>query len=151
MAYFRENTKSIGNLLKKLMEVLVGASIANYKKRHSAKLQSPENRLRLGIAFVLIPMIASSLLQTDWRLGLSFVTAGATAIWFGYVYKGRDVIGLVLVGVIIGTIPGILFPDAVNVAQTGDIMGAVIILAFGVFFYYLADQYKKGKRPKYLK
>ena len=123
-------------------------ALANYGKRHRDKLREPENVIRLLISVFIMYIIAWSLLETDRRLGFSFIVAGITAIWFGYVYRGREVMGLVLVGVIVGTLVTLLAPSAWKAFSSGDIAGAVIILALISFFYYISSQYKKGKHPK---
>lgn len=120
----------------------------NYKKRHRSKLRKGENLLRLGISIFILYFISKALLETDWRLGLSFVVAGLTAIWFGYIYRGREVMGLVLIGVIIGSLVTLLAPDAWQAFSSGDFIGLAFIVFLMFFFYYISREYKKGRRPR---
>jgi len=120
----------------------------NYNERHRSKLRKGENLLRLGISIFILFFISKALLETDWRLGLSFIVAGLTAIWFGYIYRGREVMGLVLIGVIIGSLVTLLAPDAWQAFSSGDFVGGAIIVFLMAFFYFISREYKKGRRLK---
>ncbi len=120
----------------------------NFNKRHRPKLGDGENIFRLFISLFLLYFVSRALLETDWRLGISFIFAGLTAIWFGYVYRGREVIGLVLVGVIVASIVTILAPDAWKALSTGDFIGAAVIVVLMIYFYLQSREYKKGRRPR---
>ena len=120
----------------------------NFNKRHRKKLQKGENILRLTISIFLLYVFSKALLETDWRLGISFIFAGLTAVWFGYVYRGREVIGLVLVGVIIGSLVTALAPDAWEAFSSGDFIGAAVIVGIMIYLYVVSREYKKGRRPK---
>jgi len=120
----------------------------NYNKRHRDKLRNSENILRLVIALFMLYILSKALLDADWRLGVSFIIAGLTAVWFGYIYRGREVMGLVLVGVIIGSLVTVLAPDAWQALSTGDFIGAVVIIGIMIYLYFISREYKKGKRPR---
>lgn len=120
----------------------------NYNKRHRNKLQKGENVLRLIIALFILYILSKALLGTDWRLGVSFVIAGLTAVWFGYIYRGREVMGLVLVGVIIGTLVTALAPDAWQALSSGDFIGVAVIISIMIYLYFTSREYKRGRRPR---
>ncbi len=120
----------------------------NYNKRHRKRLQKSENVIRLGISIFILYAFSRALLESDWRLGISFIIAGLTAIWFGYIYRGRDVMVLVFIGVVIGTFITVLTPNAWSAFSSGDIISVIIIVGLIMYFYKLSNEYKKGKRPK---
>jgi len=120
----------------------------NFNKRHRKRLQKGENVLRLIISIFILYVFSKALLETDWRLGVSFIFTGLTAMWFGYVYRGREVMGLVLVGVIIGTLVTALAPDAWKAFSSGDLIGAAVIVGIMIYLYLISREYKKGRQPK---
>lgn len=121
----------------------------NFNKRHRNRLGKGENMLRLIISIFILYIFSKTLLETDWKLGVSFIIAGLTAIWFGYIYRGRDVMGLVLVGVIIGTLVTALAPDAWKALSGGDFIGAVVIGSLMIYLYFKSRELKRGRRPKW--
>ena len=138
----------LAKALKWVSIKLAVITYGNYKKRHRSKLRKGENLLRLGISIFILYFISKALLETDWRLGLSFIVAGLTAIWFGYIYRGREVMGLVLIGVIIGSLVTLLAPDAWQAFSSGDFIGFAFIVFLMFFFYYISREYKEGRRPR---
>ena len=131
-----------------LASTVGGIVYDNFNKRHRKKLQKGENVLRLTISIFILYVFSKALLETDWRLGISFIFAGLTAIWFGYIYRGREVMGLVLVGVIIGTLVTALAPDAWKAFSSGDFIGAAVIVGIMIYLYLISREYKKGRQPK---
>jgi hypothetical protein len=142
--YNRMDMSAMKDLITKIAEIIKD----NFTKRHLKRLQKRENVVRLGISIFILYVLARALLESDLMLGISFIIAGLTAIWFGYVYKGRDVMILVLVGVVIGTFISILAPNAWGALSSGDFISAVIVIGLIIYFYRISSDYKKGKRPK---
>lgn len=120
----------------------------NFNRRHRSKLGKKENILRFFISIFILYIFSKALLETDWRLGASFIFAGATAVWFGYIYRGRDVMGLVLVGVILGSLVSALAPDAWKALSSGDFIGAVIVIGIMGYLYFASREFKRGRRPR---
>ena len=150
-----ELVKLLCRLTIKIVEALwwlfVGLSqIAydNFNKRHRVRLRKRENILRLMISIFIFYIFSKALLDTDWRLGLSFIFASLTAIWYGYIYRGRDVMGLVFVGVVIGSLVTVLAPDAWRALSGGDFIGAAAIVGIMIYFYFTSRELKRGRRPR---
>ncbi len=138
----------VASRIIELLNWLAPLIYANYIKRHRSRLRNNENILRLFLAIFLLFIISRALLASDWRLGIFFIIAGTVAIWFGYIYRNRDVILLVLIGVVIGTIVTILAPDAWKAFKAGDYIGAAVIIGIMAYFYLKSRGLKKGKRPR---
>ncbi len=118
-----------------------------HKRLHVKRLRRQENQIRLGIALVFYGLIVWAIIQDDVMLGLSFMLAGGIAIFTGAIYKSKEVMWLVLVGVAIGTVVPTLARDALDSYGNGDYVGAIILIVFAVFFWLLASSFKKGDPP----
>lgn len=127
---------------------IVHISYINFDKRHRHRLSDGTNILRLIISIIIYFFFCKALLESDWRLGISYVVSGFIAIWFGYIYRNEVVMGLVLVGVIIGSLVTVLAPEAWKAFSAGDYIGAAIIVFLMIFFFVIASQYKKGRHPR---
>lgn len=123
-------------------------SYINFNKRHRHRLSDGTNVLRLIISIIIFFFFSQALLESDWRLGLSYVFSGFIAIWFGYIYRNEVVMGLVLVGVVIGSLVTVLAPQAWKAFSAGDYIGAAVIVFLMIFFFSISREYKKGRRPK---
>ena len=99
-------------------------------KRHSYWLGKPGGVTRLLIALGLFLLFLWVLFPTDWKLGFSFLLAGSTAIYSGIIYKGEDVIGLVLAGVLLATVIPTLFPAIRDSYAKGDYIGIRLCLNY---------------------
>jgi len=138
-------------LAKSLRWILITSAqltYSNFNKRHRDKLRKGRNIVQLAISIFILYFLSKALLETDWRLGFSLILAGLTAIWFGYIYRGREVMGLVLVGVIIGSLVTALAPNAWQALSSGDFIGGAVIIFLMVFLYFMSREYKKGRRPR---
>ena len=71
------------------------------------------------------------------------------AIYAGYIYKGREVMGYVLAGVILATVIPSFFPGISESYKQADYIGMFILILFGLLIYYLSSQLKKGERPTF--
>ena len=135
--------QAISGGLQTIMRVVV----KNFNQRHRIQLREHENILRLFISIFILYIFSRALLETNLWLGLSFILAGCTAIWYGYVYRRREVMYLVLVGVIIGTLVTLLAPNTWQALSTGDIFSFIVILGLMIYLFRLSSKYKKGKYP----
>lgn len=137
----------LGQTVCWLVHTVVIITRDNYNKKHRHKLQNGENIARLAIFVILFLFISKALLSSDWRFGLLFFVAGGTAIWFGYVYRGREVVALVLMGTVLGIAAATVGKSALEALSTGDWIGAILILVIAVYLYYISGRLKKGERP----
>ncbi len=119
----------------------------NSKEAHKKGLQTGEGRIRLLIAVVLLVLFSWQLVSTDMKLGLSFVFAGSMAIYAGHIYKGEEVIGLVLGGVILASVIPTLFPVISESFSNGDYIGIAVLIVLGIVVWLWSDSLKKGEKP----
>ena len=69
------------------------------------------------------------------------------AIYAGYIYKGREVLGYVLVGVALATVIPSLLPGISESYKNADYIGMLILILVGVLIWYLSSQLKKVRYP----
>ena len=134
--------------LKRYLKKKGKESWRNSKRIHSVWLRKEEGWLRLGISILVLIFISWSLLDTDWKLGFSFIFAGSMAIYSGLIYKSRDVMILVLIGVILGTVVPTLIPSLWESYSNGDYIGAVFLLGLGIVIWLWSSTLKKGNIPQ---
>jgi hypothetical protein len=143
----RETLRTIGQTLIRLL-IWIGKKIRdNIVNVHLPRLINTENLLRLLAALLSLVLLVPSLIESNCWLGLSFLLAGLTALWRGWIYRNRFVIGMVVVGVILGSLVPGLAKDAWEALLSGDYVSVVVILIIGLLIYYLSSQLKKGRRP----
>lgn len=142
--------KAVLNWLWQTIQIRAKRSWQNSLKIHNKALTKSEGQLRLAIALILVALFSYALIPDNTKLGISFLFAGLMAIYAGYIYKGREVIGLVLVGVALAStlIPS-FFPGIKESLNQGDYVGMIVLILFGVFFWYFSGQLKKGEVPEF--
>ena len=140
------------NILNWLWRNLINIAIKSWNNNkiiHKKALKKSENILRFFIAIFLYSIISWALIHDDLKLGLSFLFAGAIAIYAGYIYKARQTMGLVLVGVALAsTLIPTFFPGIKESFEKGDYIGMVVLILFGILFWYYSSQLKKGEIPE---
>lgn len=119
----------------------------NAKRVHSSRLRTDEGRIRLGIAVLLYVLLSWSILQSDLKLGLSFLFAGFIAIYTGVIYKRRDSFAYVIGGVILATAAIPTFLDAWKAIKNGEWIGAIIVFCLAVLLWYWSSRMKAGEPP----
>ncbi|MBN1160869.1 MAG: hypothetical protein JXA17_02830 [Dehalococcoidales bacterium] len=130
------------------IKIIAKRSWENSKLIHRKALKKPDNRFLLGTAIVLYAIISYALLADDIKLGLSFLFYGGIAIYAGYIYKGTHTMLLVLIGVALAStlIPSFL-PAVKDSFIQRDYVGMIILILFGIFFWYYSSRLKKGQIP----
>jgi hypothetical protein len=88
------------------------------------------------------------LFESNWKNGISLLFSGSTAIFSGVIYKGRNVMALVVAGVLIGATVLPVFLGAWNSISGGDTVGALITAAVGVFIWIYSATLKSGNIPE---
>ena len=119
------------------------------KRVHKKGFSTDEGKIRLVIAIFLLLPFSWQLFATEWKIGLSFLFAGSMAIYAGYIYKGREVLGYVLVGVALATVIPSLLPGISESYKNTDYIGMLILILVGVLIWYLSSQLKKGEIPTF--
>jgi len=141
--------KSATNFLTRKIKSIANRSWGNAKKTHQKGLKKDEGRIRLAIALLVLTLFSWALIPDDTKLGLSFLFAGVMAIYAGYIYKGREVMGLVIAGVILATIIPSLLPSISESYKNVDYIGMFILILFGVFIWYFSSRLKMGEIPTF--
>lgn len=145
----QDKMKKVLNWLWQKAKIIAKRSWENNKKVHKKALMKSENWLRLFIAILIFVIFTWGLMTDTPRIGLSFLFAGAMAIYAGYIYKGEEVMGYVLVGVLLAAaIPGLL-PGLSESYKNGDFIGMLILILFGIFIWYYSSRLKKGEIPTF--
>jgi len=121
----------------------------NSKRVHKKGFSTGEGKIRLVIAVFLLLPFSWQLFATEWKIGLSFLFAGSMAIYAGYIYKGREVLGYVLVGVALATVIPSLLPSISESYKNTDYIGMLILILVGVLIWYLSSQLRKGETPTF--
>jgi len=137
--------KTIINWFTSQIKIRAKRSWENSKTIHRKALKKNEGKTRLVIAIVFLIVFSWALLQDNILLGLSFLYAGSVAIYAGYIYKGREVMGYVLIGVAIASVIPSLLPSISESYKNADYIGVLILILFGVFMWYISSRLKKGE------
>lgn len=118
------------------------------KRIHCCWLKRKEGRTRLGIAILIYCLLSWSLLETDLKLGISFLFSGFVVIYTGVIYKRRDAIAYVIGGVILATTVLPTFLGAWKAIKNGEWLGAIIVFLLGIFLWYQSSKMKAGEPPQ---
>ena len=94
---------------------------------------------------LLIPYLGKEAFSDSFLLGLSFLWSTFLAISFAYILRHPMLLILVYVGVIFGreVISSIVAPAKESLIA-GDIIGAIILLFFGIYLIKWANDMKTG-------
>ena len=131
------------------IEIITKRSWENNSEIHRKALKKSEGRWRLFIALLILTFISWAVIPDDIKLGLSFLFAGLMAIYAGYIYRHRSVMGYVFAGVILATIIPSLFPGISESYTNADYIGVLILILFGVLIWYLSSRLKMGEIPTF--
>ena len=97
-------------------------------------------------AVFLLPYLTKEAFSDSVLLGLSFIWSGLLAISFAYILKNPLVMIIVYVGVIFGReITNTIFGAAEEEFSAGNIIGALIVIALGVYLITWANRMKRGE------
>jgi hypothetical protein len=95
--------------------------------------------------FILLPILTKEAFSDSFLLGLSFVWSAFLALSFAYVLKYPQVMILVYVGVILTReVTNNIFNAAREEVTRGNIIGAIIVFALGIYLVYWANHIKRG-------
>ena len=101
--------------------------------------------LCLLFSFFLLPYLTKEAFSNSFLLGLSFIWSSFLAISFAYVLRNPLLMILVYVGVVFGREVTSLFSAAKEEATSGNIIGALIVFALGVYLITWANCMKRGE------
>ena len=139
--------KAILSWFIQLVKHIAERSWQNSKKVHKKALRKTEGWIRLLIALFLLAIFSIALIPDETKIGLSFLFAGLTAVYAGYIYKGMHVMGYVLGGAILASVIPSLFPSVSESYKNADYIGCIILVLLGLIIWYCSAQLKKGERP----
>jgi hypothetical protein len=95
--------------------------------------------------FILLPILTKEAFHIGFLLGLSFIWSSLLAISFAYILKNPLVMILIYVGVVFGREIMGVFTSAKEEAINGNVIGAIIMCALGVYLLLWANRLKKGE------
>lgn len=115
-----------------------------------SRLRSRNNKwLWIGLciffAFFLIPYLGRKAFSESLLLGVSFVWSTFLAFSFGYILRNPLLIILVYVGAVFGAEVTDLFVTAKEVATSGDIVGATILIGLGIYLILRVNRMERGE------
>jgi hypothetical protein len=140
----RSAIAALGQFIKELAI----KSWQNSMESHRRNLKKRENQGRLAMGVLLFILFFLQLLDSDVKLAASFMFAGGMALYTGTIYKGREVMGFVLVGVVLAaTLPNMLIPGIRESFAQGNYIGMVVLIGLGIYIFYWSSTLKKGEIP----
>ncbi len=96
-------------------------------------------------SLILFPILTKEAFNDSFPLGLSFLWSGFLALSFAYVLKYPQVMIIVYLGVIFGReVTNTIFGTAKEEVTRGNIIGALIVIALGIYLITWANHMKKG-------
>jgi len=93
----------------------------------------------------LLPYLTKEAFSDNFLLGLSFIWSAFLAISFAYILKNPLVMIIVYVGVVFGRQVMTIFTAAKEEATSGNMIGAIIVFALGVYLIAWANRMKRGE------
>jgi hypothetical protein len=101
--------------------------------------------LCIFFSFFLLPYLTKEAFSDSFLLGLSFMWSAFLAISFAYILRNPLVMILVYVGVIFGREVMTIFTAAKEEATSGNLIGAVVVFALGIYLVVWANRMKRGE------
>jgi len=123
-------------------------SLQNAFEVHSRSLQKSEGWARLGIALLIYTFVSWSLLDSNIKIGVSFLFSGFMVIYSGIIYKGRYVMAFVIGGVFLGLTVLPTFIGAWKSIRAGDWIGAMFVIFLGILLWLWSSRMKSGEPPE---
>ncbi len=96
-----------------------------------------------GMAIILLWLVIPQAFQLGILTGLGFLSASASAIYFGYIFRNPGAIIIVYVGVIFGGEVMSLLGVAKDDAFAGDLLPAAVLVVLTVYLWIWAERMKK--------
>jgi hypothetical protein len=92
----------------------------------------------------LFPLLIVYAFSYSWLYGISFLTTGIVAIYYGYIFATPLMLVVTYVGVIVGAEATKLLFAAKDIALVGEILPALIVIMVAVFLTVKAQAMKTG-------
>lgn len=95
------------------------------------------------ISGIVFPVLVPDAFSISWQTGLSYVVAGTSAIYSGFIFRHPMALVIVFVGVIFGgTVTGVV-GDAVHSAATGAWIPSIMLLGVAAYMWVWAKRMQK--------
>jgi 4-hydroxybenzoate polyprenyltransferase len=145
----RDILSRLGELTLRLLRWYADRVIVSWR-RELRNIGSRDNKwvwivLCIFFSFFLLPYLTKEAFSDSFLLGLSFIWSALLAISFAYILRNPLVMILVYVGVVFGREVMTIFTAAKEEATSGNIIGAVIVFALGVYLITWANRIKRGE------
>lgn len=139
----------IGQLLLRLLRWYADRATLAWR-RELRRLGRRENKwvwvgLCILFSLILFPILTKAAFDDSFLLGISFLWSGFLALSFAYVLKHPQVMIIVYLGVIFGReVTNTIFGAAKEEMTRGNIIGALIVMALGIYLITWANRMKRG-------
>lgn len=145
---FRNTLSKLRELTLRLFRWYADRVIITWKKE-LRRIRRRENKwvwvgLCVFFAVFLLPYLTKEAFSDSFLLGLSFIWSAFLAISFSYILRNPLLMILVYVGVVFGRQVMTLFTTAKEEVASGNIIGALIVFALGVYLITWANRMKRG-------
>jgi hypothetical protein len=139
----------LGELFLRLLRWYVDRVIVSWKReiRHAGNRENKWVWIGLCLFFslFLLPYLTKEAFFDSVLLGLSFIWSAFLAISFAYILRNPLVMILVYVGVVFGREVMTIFTAAKAEATSGNLIGALIVFALGIYLITWANRMKRGE------
>jgi hypothetical protein len=146
---FKDILSKISEIMFKLSTWYVDRVQISWKREIRRLGRRNGNWIWIGLCilftFILLPILTKEAFHIGFLLGLSFIWSSILAVSFAYILRNPLVMILVYVGVVFGREIMSVFTSAKEEAINGNVIGAIIICALGVYLLLWANRLKKGE------
>jgi len=139
----------LGELSLRLLRWYIDRGLVSWR-RELHNIGNRDNKwvwigLCIFFSFFLLPYLTKEAFSDNVLLGLSFLWSAFLALSFAYILRNPVVMILVYVGVVFGRQVMTIFTAAKEEATSGNMIGAVIVFALGIYLIAWANRMKRGE------
>ncbi len=147
---FQDILSRLGQLLLRLLRWYGDRATLAWKKELRRLRRRKDKWMWVGLcilfSLILFPILTKEAFNDSFMLGISFLWSGFLALSFAYVLKHPQVMIIVYLGVIFGReVTNTIFGAAKEEMTRGNIVGALIVIALGIYLITWANRMKRGE------
>lgn len=129
----------VGGVLKRRALATWPTAKGNWKRGMKQEMWPLYPAMAVFLLWYVIPQA----FQLGFTTGLSFLSASASAVYFGYIFRNPGAVIIVYVGVIFGGEVMRLFGVAKDGALTGDVLSTAVLIGFTGYLLVWAERMKR--------
>jgi hypothetical protein len=134
---FRNMLLQLSNFAGRLFRWYAGKVVESWRQEIRRSRKTKDRWIWIGLcvffALFLLPYLATMAFSEGLLFGLSFIWSTFLAISFAYILRHPVVLILIYIAAALGREVNNLFATATEEAGRGNIIGAIILLSFGVY------------------